>query len=119
MGLIIAGMALFVAWIALWLASTNIKKIEIGNRELKSQLTSDIAKAKREIERQIEVIERKLGAFDGKMEGVIELQTQARDKVAAIENDLTKVSEELKKLINSIPTQLRQAPGGEVKSGFG
>jgi len=51
MGIIIASMALFVALIALWLASTNIKKIEIGNRELKAQLTSDILKARRELEK--------------------------------------------------------------------
>jgi peptidoglycan hydrolase CwlO-like protein len=119
MGIIIASMALFVALIALWLASTNIKKIEIGNRELKAQLTSDILKARRELEKQIDGANRKINAFDGKMEGIIELQTQARDKVAAVESNVNKVSEELKKLINSIPPQFRQASGDDVKSGFG
>ena len=119
MVIIIASMALFVALISLWLASINIKKIEIGNREVKSQLTSDIAKAKRELERQLDIVDRKLGGFDGKMEGVIELQSQARDKVVVMEKELVIVSEELKKLINSIPPQLRQATGGDIKSGFG
>jgi len=53
------------------------------------------------------------------MEGIVELQTQARDKVAAVESNVNKVSEELKKLINSIPPQFRQASGDDVKSGFG
>ena len=101
MGIIIASMALFVALIALWLASTNIKKIEIGNRELKAQLTSDILKARRELEKQIDGANRKINAFDGKMEGIVELQTQARDKVAAVESNVNKVSEELKKLIKT------------------
>ncbi|MDA1089581.1 MAG: hypothetical protein O3A85_04620 [Proteobacteria bacterium] len=111
-------MALFVALIALWLASANLKKMEAGNRELKSQLTSDIAKSKREIEKHIEGISRKVGALDGKMKGLTEGQTQTREKITNIESDVAKVGSELRELIDSIPSQYRQARGN-VNSGFG
>ncbi len=119
MSIIIAVLAMFVGLIALWLASANLKKIELGQKELKSQLTSDIAKVKRELENKVDGLNRKVATFDGKMEALIKGQTQTRETIAGLENDVAKINEEFNDLVLSLPPQLRQVSGGKIKSEFG
>lgn len=119
MSIIIAVLAMFVGLIALWLASANLKKIELGQKELKLQLTSDIEKVKRELEKKVDGLNRKVATFDGKMEALIEGQTQTRETIANLENEVAKVNEELNDLVLSLPPQLRQPRGDRIKSEFG
>lgn len=84
MTIIIASLALFFALIALWMAAANAKKIEAGNKELKSQINTDIDKVEKEILAQVDALEKKTGAFDGKMEGITESQAQARETASAL-----------------------------------
>ncbi len=119
MTIIIASLALFIAMIALWLASTNVKKIEGGNKELKSQINADIDKVKKEILNKIDALDKKAGAFDGKMEGSIEGQNQAKETVVALEKQVARVSQDLKNLINGLPPQFRSNRAGPAKSEFG
>lgn len=118
MGTIIASLALFVALVALWLASANIKKIELGQRELKSQLTSDIAKTKREVEKKIDTVNKRVDALDGKVSALIEANTQNRETISVLQKEVAKVSEEFNDLVLSLPPQLRQ-PKAQVRSEFG
>ncbi len=119
MSIIISSLAMFVGLIALWLASANLKKIELGQKELKSQLTSDIAKVKRELEKKIDDLNRKVGAFDGKMGALIEGKTQTRETIVNLEKEVAKVSDEFNDLVLSLPPQLRQARSNQIKSEFG
>jgi len=97
----------------------TLKKIEAGNRELKTQLTSDIAKAKREMERQIESVDKKVGAFGGKMDAIMQGQGTTKEALGVLEKNQAKTSEELKDLTNSIPAQYRQVRSNDINSGFG
>ena len=119
MTVIIASLALFVALLALWLASANIKKIELVQKELKSQLTSDIAKVKRDLEKKVDDLDRRVGAFNGKMEALIEAQIQTRETFATLEKEVAKFSGEFNDMVLSLPPQLRQARSNQIKKEFG
>ncbi len=118
MTVIVASLALFVSLVALWMASANSKKIESGNQELKTQINADIDKVKKEILKKVDVLEKKTGVFDGKMEGIFEGQNQAKETTANLEKQVAKVSQDLKSLINGLPPQFRSNRSGPAKSGF-
>ncbi len=119
MTVIIASLALFIALIALWMAGANAKKFESGNKELKAQITADIDNVKKEILQKVDALEKKTGAFDGKMEGIAEGQNQARETAAALEKEVAKVSRDLSSLTNGLPPQFRSNRSAPVKSEFG
>lgn len=118
MTIIIASLALFIALIALWMAGANAKKIETGNKELKSQINADIDKVKKEILAKVDALEKKTGAFDGKMEGITEGQAHARETAGALEKEVAKVSQDLRSLTAGLPPQFRQNHVASVKSEF-
>jgi len=119
MTIIIASLALFVSLIALWMAGANSKKIEGGHNELKSLINVDIDKAKKEIMKKVDALEKKTGTFDGKMEGIIEGQNQAREIAGTLEKEVAKVSQDLNNLTAGLPPQFRQNRPSAVKSEFG
>ena len=59
MTIIVASLALLVALIALWMAGANAKKFEGGNKELKTQISADIDKVKKEILKSVDALEKK------------------------------------------------------------
>ena len=119
MTIIIAILALFIALIALWMAGANAKKFEDGNKELKAQINADIEKVKKEILQKTDALEKKTGAFDGKMEGITEGQNQARETAAMLEKEVAKVSQDLSSLTAGLPPQFRSNRSAPIKSEFG
>ncbi len=119
MTVIIASLALFIALIALWMAGANAKKFENGNKELKAQITADIDKVKKEILQNVDALEKKSGAVDGKLEAITEGQSQARETAAMLEKEVAKVSRDLSSLTAGLPAQFRSNRSQPVKSEFG
>lgn len=119
MTIIIASLALFIALIALWMASASAKKFEGGNKELKSQITADIDKVKKEILQKMDALEKKTGVFDRKMEGITEGQNQARETATMLEKEVAKVSQDLRSLASGLPPQFRSNQSAPVKREFG
>jgi hypothetical protein len=101
------------------MAGANAKKFESGNKELKSQINADIDKVKKEILQKVDELEKKTGAFDGKMEGITEGQNQAREPAAMLEKEVAWVSQGLSGLIAGLPPQFRSNRSVSVKSEFG
>ena len=116
MTIIIASLAMCIALIALWMAGTNAKKFEGGNKELKSQINADIDKVKKEILQKVDALETKTGTFDGKMEGITKGQAQARETTSALEKEVVKISQNLINLTAGLPPQFRQNRASSVKS---
>ena len=108
MAYILGGIAVFMSFIALWLASSNLKKIEGGNKELKSQIQADVDKIRKDLEEKIDKLEKAVGGVDKKMEAVTKNQTQSKEAVEVLEKKLARTTQELSDLTNSIPPQYRQ-----------
>jgi len=117
MATIVAGLAIFIALIGLWLASTSFKKIEEGNREIKAQVSVDIAKARGELEKRIEGLDKKAGAMGSKVDSLMEAMVQSKETIAMLEKNLDKTTKDLEALNRSIPPQFRQN-NGPVRSEF-
>jgi len=118
MATIVAGLGIFIALIALWLASTSFKKIEEGNRELKAQVAGDINKARTELEKRIEGLDKKAGAMDSRLEALMQAQVQSKETIATLERNIDKTAKELDALNRSVPPQFRQS-NVPVRSEFG
>jgi len=92
---IIGSLAMLVAFVALLLASSSNKKIEAGNKELKTQINAGVDKIRKELEGRIDDLEENKEAFDAKMKAVIETQAQYKEAVAILEKKLAKTIQEL------------------------
>ncbi len=117
MATIVAGLAIFISLVGLWLSSTSFKKIDEGNRDLRTQLTADIAKARSELEKRIEGLDKKAGAMGSKVDSLMEAMVQSKETIAMLEKNLDKTTKDLEALIRSIPPQFRQN-NGPVRSEF-
>ncbi len=108
---IIGILAMLVAFVALLLTTSNSKKIEEGNRELKTQIKADVNKICKKLEKKMDDLEENMEAFGMEMRTVPETQTQSKEAIAVLEKKLTKTSQELSDLTQSIPPQFRQNRG--------
>ena len=105
---IIGSLAMLVAFVALWLATSNGKKIEEGNRELKTQINADVDKICKKLEKKMDDLKENMEAFVAEMKTVPETQTQSKEAIGVLEKMLAKTSKELSDLTRSIPPQFRQ-----------
>ena len=69
---VIAGLALFIAFISVWLASTNLKKMEEGNRLLEEKLTAKIEKLGAEVDKKFSKIDKQVGTLNDKIKPIIQ-----------------------------------------------
>jgi peptidoglycan hydrolase CwlO-like protein len=108
---VIGGLAMLVSLVALWLASSSIKKIEDGNREIKSRISADVDKVRQELEKKISGIDNKVVSFDSTMKAVMDNQAQSSERLDILEKKLAKISRDLSDLTSSIPPQFRTRSG--------
>ncbi len=92
---VIGVMAMLVSFFALWLASSNRKKIEEGNKALKTQIKDDMDKTLKKLEEKIDNLEENASTFDAKMKAVMETQAQYKEAVAILEKKLAKTIQKL------------------------
>jgi len=119
MTVILAALALFVALMALWFASAGLKKMEAGSRELKAQINGEMDKLSTEVEEKVKRIDRRVGAFDGKLEGIIAGQAMAEETAAGLQTEISQVRRDLDDLLFSLPPNLRAGRPSSSKSEFG
>ena len=104
--------------IGLWLASTSFKKSEEGNREIKAQVAADIAKARGELEKRIDGLDKKAGAMGSKLDSLMESHVQSKETIAMLEKTLAQTAKDLEALNRSVPPQFRQG-NAPIRSEFG
>ena len=120
MTIIIAVLALLISLIALWLGSANLKKLDTGTKEIKSQLKTDLDAMKAEIEKKILTIGNRVDAFEAKLDGITEGQTQAKETVKGLQADIAKARKELDNLLFNLPPQFKQRqPSSNPKRDYG
>lgn len=104
---IISILAFFVALIALWLASTTLKKFEAGNSEIKKQIKAEVNKVKDELEKKVTTVTNKMDKYEAKIRSITEDQTNANETSDSLQKELAALRKELNDLLFRLPPQYR------------
>ena len=110
---VVAGIALFIAFVSIWLATTTLKKMEEGNRSLEQKLTEKIEELQAAVEKRISTMDKRVGAFDDKMETIIQGQMDAQATTDGLRRDLDKLQEDFDTLKRRIPPNILREESSE------
>ena len=115
MALLMAGLALFVAFVSLWLANSAMNKVESQFNEFSKNVIREAKAAKQDMERQVsdvsasvQTLERKVETLNGGIAG-------ANERIKQIEQQLISAIKVMREMESALPVQYRRKTARKPK----
>lgn len=110
---VLASIALFIAFVGLWLASANTKKIDAGQRELKKQVTAELEVLKTDVDNRLASVNRRTEAVMGKLETLAQGYVMTKDMAQDLQQDVTRIRKDLDEVMLRVMPRQQGAPGSD------
>ena len=107
LGLLIASMALFIAFVALWLVSDVLKKVESQNEKFLRAHIATLREEMREIDTAVVKVKKGMGALEKGLEGVDQRISDHTGHLDDLSTRVGAVTQKLDDLDQSIPNRYR------------
>ncbi|MBT6094121.1 MAG: hypothetical protein HOH04_04515 [Rhodospirillaceae bacterium] len=117
MTILIGILAMFVAFVALWLGSMAMKKSEDQFSQLAKALRGELGKMRGEVDATVATATKRINALERRIEEIQSVDGATRETLDVVRRELMSLREELNATQTALPPQYRRrTKGGEQRA---